>query len=184
AAITRSGWVAAGRSLPECTARRARPSSTAAWICLTNTPLPPISQMGMSRRWSAVVSMTSKVTSTARPPARSAGRAPSSAATWSACQRASAEPRVAIGSASEPVIGPLGSARASVQVEQVAQGLGQPLAPGGAGGVLDADRGLVQELGDDALGERLDHFDLGRFEARELGAEAVELGPADGLGLV
>ena len=50
AAITSSSGVSAGRSLPECTAKSARPSSTAAWISFTKTPLPPMASIGMSRR--------------------------------------------------------------------------------------------------------------------------------------
>jgi hypothetical protein len=47
AASTRPGTVTDGRSLAECTARSARPSSTAACTSLANTPLPPSSQMGV-----------------------------------------------------------------------------------------------------------------------------------------
>ncbi len=50
APMTRPSGVTEGRSLAECTARSARPSSTAAWTSFTNTPLPPSSQIGTSRR--------------------------------------------------------------------------------------------------------------------------------------
>ena len=46
----------------ECTARSARPSSTAACTSLANTPLPPISQIGTSRRRSPWVSTTTSST--------------------------------------------------------------------------------------------------------------------------
>ena len=42
APITRPAGVSLGRSLAEWTATSARPSSTACWISLTNTPCPPI----------------------------------------------------------------------------------------------------------------------------------------------
>ena len=41
-----------GRSLAECTARSARPSSTACCTSFTNTPVPPIAWIGTSVRWS------------------------------------------------------------------------------------------------------------------------------------
>ena len=88
--MTSPSGVADGRSLAECTARSARPSSTAACTSFTNTPLPPSSQIGTSSRRSPLVSTTTISTS-------SAGSALcSNAATWSACQRARAEPRVAM----------------------------------------------------------------------------------------
>ena len=115
AASTSPSAVTDGRSLAECTARSARPSSTAACTSLTNTPLPPISQMGTSGRRSPVGAR--------RRPARrsSAGSAArSSAATCSACQRASALP-----AGRDPE-----RAASRLQVEEVAEGLGQALALG------------------------------------------------------
>ena len=42
------------------------------------------------------------------------------------------------------------------QIEQLGERVGVELSPSRAGGVLHADRGLVQQLVDDALGDRLD----------------------------
>ena len=64
AASTRPGTATDGRSLALCTARSARPSSTAACTSLANTPLPPSSQIGTSRRRSPCVSTTTSSTST------------------------------------------------------------------------------------------------------------------------
>src|SRR5262245_62364093 len=89
APITRPSGVSDGRALAECTATSARPSSTAACTSLTKTPLPPSSQIGTSRRRSPLVSTTT--VSTSSPGSAFCART----ATWSACQRASAEPRVA-----------------------------------------------------------------------------------------
>ena len=72
-----------GRSLAECTARSARPSSTACCTSFTNTPVPPIAWIGTSVRRVAG----------GRDDHVARRRAPSSAATRSACQRASALPR-------------------------------------------------------------------------------------------
>ena len=85
----RRGWPTAG-PWPSGRRRRPGPSSTAACTSLTNTPLPPSSQMGTSSRRSPLVSTTTTSASTP------GSNLCSSAATWSACQRASAEPRVAM----------------------------------------------------------------------------------------
>ena len=70
--------------MAECTATSARPSSTACCTSFTNMPVPPIAWIGTSVRTSpVVVTITSSASS------------PSSVATRSACQRASALPRVA-----------------------------------------------------------------------------------------
>ena len=56
APITSPSWASTGRSLAECTATSARPSSTACCTSLTNTPCPPIVCSGTSWRRSPVVS--------------------------------------------------------------------------------------------------------------------------------
>ena len=146
----------AGRSLAECTARSARPSSTACCTSFTNMPVPPIAWMGTSVRWSPVVETTT-----------SSASAPSSVATRSACQRASSLPRVATRSG-RGISGRDRRRRSSA--EQLDQRVGVELAPGGAGGVLHADGRLVQQLVDDAAGQLLDRF-------ARCGVEGVELGP-------
>ena len=143
AAITRPSGVAEGRSLAEWTARSARPSSTAAWTSLTNTPLPPSSQIGTSRPRSPVVSIAHDLD-------LDAGSAVcSSAATWSACQRARA--RAAGGDPERR-----GHGLSSSIVEQVAERGHEAVAPGAARRVLEHDRGLVQQLGHQAPGHGLD----------------------------
>ena len=74
-----------GRSLAECTARSARPSSTACCTSFTNTPVPPIACR--SARLVAIAGRGDK--HVARPVV-----GPSSAPTRSACHRASALARV------------------------------------------------------------------------------------------
>ena len=85
AASTRpSGLSEAGRSLAECTATSARPSSTACCTSFTKMPVPPTAWIGTSIRWSPAVDTTTSSVS-----------GPSSAATRRACHRASSLPRVA-----------------------------------------------------------------------------------------
>src|SRR5688500_17083652 len=90
----------------------------------------------MSSRRSATVSTTTS----------SQGSA-SSDATCSACQRASADPRVAI-------------LNASSEVEEVADRLHEAVALRGAGGLLEPDGRLVQQLADQSPGEGLDRLAL------------------------
>ena len=78
-----------GRSLAECTATSARPSSTACCTSFVNTPVPPIACR--SGRWSRSPVVLINTYSTV-----SFSSTPSSAPTRSACQRASALARVAI----------------------------------------------------------------------------------------
>ena len=137
-----------GRSLAECTATSARPSSTACWTSFTNTPWPPMAWRGTSVRTSPVVSTTTS--STSRPGSAARRRS----ATCCACHRASALPRVAR------------RRGGSRQVEQVAHGVGVALASRRAGVALQADRGLVHELGHDGPGERLDGGPLRDRRAR------------------
>ena len=84
APITKPSGDAEGRSLAECTAKSARPSSTAACTSFTNTPWPPISQMATSVRRSPVVWTTTGSTGS-----------PSAAETRSVWSRARALARVA-----------------------------------------------------------------------------------------
>src|SRR4051794_15745552 len=151
AAMTSPSGDSDGRSLAECTAKSARPSSTAAWTSLTNTPWPPISQMATSVRWSPIVDTTTGSTGS-----------PRAAATRSVCSRANALARVAARSI-------------DLKVEELAQGVGQALALRRAGGVLEADGGVVQELGQYAARHRLDGFPLLGIEALEAAPLAVEL---------
>ena len=88
APITSASWATDGRSLAECTATSARPSSTACWTSLTNTPCPPMTCSGTSWRRSPVVSTN---TSSAAQPVAAAS---ASATPW-ACVRACGLPRVA-----------------------------------------------------------------------------------------
>ena len=78
-----------GTSLSECTARCARPSSSATSSSLTNRPLPPTLDSARSRIWSPRVVMPSR--STVQPK-----RSRSSAWTCSACHRARRLSRVAM----------------------------------------------------------------------------------------
>ena len=94
AAITRPAAGSDGRSFAEWTARSARPSRTARWTSLTNTPCPPIVWRGTSWRTSPVVSISTR--STARPLA-----AVIDAATTLAWASAWREPRVASRSGAE-----------------------------------------------------------------------------------
>ena len=85
----RPSGVSAGKSLAEWTATSARPSRTAFWTSLTNTPWPPICSSGVIRSRSPVVSTITISTV-------QSGRATvTRAARRSACQRARALPRVA-----------------------------------------------------------------------------------------
>ena len=105
-----------GRSLAECTATSARPSSTARCTSLTNTPWPPIVCSGTS---AARVAESSR-----RTPARRRARVRGRAARRrrpAACVRAWALPRVARRSAPA-------RRHASAEVEQVAHGGGVALA--------------------------------------------------------
>ena len=74
---------------------------------------------------------------------------PSSDATRSACQRASAVPRVA--DAARVI--PRGSDVGLRKAEQLDERVGVELAARGAGGILQADGGLVQQLVDECLRE-------------------------------
>src|SRR5690606_10199708 len=113
------------------------------------------------------------------------------ATTWSACQRARAEPRVATRrcTTAPPAAGSdverrIGASRRvlPLDLEQLAEGGDQAVAPGAAGRVLEHHRRVVQQLGDHAPGDGLDHVELARVEVVVAGAEAVELGGAHGLG--
>src|SRR5581483_6253650 len=158
--------VSDGRSLAECTARSARPSSTACWTSLTNTPVPPMVQMGTSARWSPVVET---ITSSASAPRRPATR--------SACQRASRLPRVAM---RRPAMGPaLRAPLLRVEAEEGAQGVGVQLAAPAAGRFLHPDGRLVEELGHDPPGQRLDGLGRPGVDGVELGPEALQLGETD-----
>src|SRR5689334_16358479 len=103
---------------------------------------------------------------------------------WSACQRARGLPRVAARNVGTAVAWLLGRVVVVAEDEDLAQRRHEAIAPGGAGGVLQGDGRLVQQLGDDALGERLDGVELVGVERLEPAPEAVELGPAGGLGLL
>ena len=130
-----------GRSLAECTATSARPSSTADCTSLTNTPCPPISWIGRSRvRSPSVSTMTSSTSIDA-----------SSAATAHRCVRLASERGGCLAWRSAP------ARRADrLQGEEVAQCFGEPLAARGAGDLLQAHRRLVQQLRDDAPSDGLD----------------------------
>ena len=100
----------------------------------------------------------------ARPRARGRRRAAASA-TCSACQRASGLPAGR---------GPDSTAttrRSGVVVEgeEVAEGVGEALARGRAGGVLERDGGSCSSLAMMPVGERLDRVELARVEARRGG---------------
>ena len=107
----------------------------------------------------------------------------SSAETSSACRRARGEPRVARRNSRpepEPVSGPGPDAGAAtrLQVEQQAEGFHQPLAPGGAGGLLQQDRRLVQQLGQHGPGHRVDLGPVGLRQLAELAPPTLQLGRA------
>ncbi len=140
----RPSGVIAGRSLAECCARSARPSSTASCTSLTNMPLPPISWIGTSARWSPVV-LT--ITSSTSPPSSSATRPACHNANALRASRAqlhgSLRSRLLPPPASEPPLRPVsfvvvgGRLR---QIEQLGERVGVELSPSRAGGVLHADR--------------------------------------------
>jgi hypothetical protein len=77
-----------------------------------------------------------------------------------------------------------GGAQAHVrlEVEELADGIRKTFATRRAGSVLQAHRGLVQELADDALGEGLDGLTGLVVEPRKLGCEPFALLTADLLG--
>src|SRR3546814_18798861 len=100
--------------------------------------------------------------------------------TWSVCQRASGDERVAARSftTSDRTTGatpalPDPEGCSGVDVEQVAQRLDEAVALGRAGGLAEGDGGLVQQLGDKALAELLDGGHLGVVEAGEAAAALV-----------
>src|SRR5207249_5240554 len=145
----------------------ARPTRTATWTSFTNTPRPPISQIGTSGRRSPAVSTTSTSTG-----------ASSNEATCSVCHRANRLPLVAARSArltpaplphsvlgqesgrfpargrDENVVRTAGGAhgggepyRRTSKAEQGAERLGQPVAAGRPGRLLHDHGRLVQQLG-------------------------------------
>src|SRR5437588_1220951 len=140
-----------GRSLAECTAKSARPSSTAACTSFTNTPWPPISQMATSVRWSPIVCTTTASTGS-----------PKAAATRSVCSRASALARVAARSM-------------GLNVEELAEGVGEALAARRAGRVLEAHGGVVEELCHHATRHRFHRLPLLGVEPFEPPPLALEL---------
>ena len=150
-----------GRSLAECTATSARPSSTACWTSLTNTPCPPMTCSGTSWRRSPVVSTN---TSSTVAPGR---RRRSASATASAWVRACGLPRVARRSG--------GTRRRQCRSNRslTAAALRSPLRR--AGVVAQAHRRAVQQLGDDRPGERLDGVALVVVELGEAAGEPLEL---------
>ena len=111
-------WPSGRRGRP---ARRGPPACTS----FTNTPVPPMVQIGTSVRWSPVVDT---MTSSASPPRRPATR--------SACHSASRLPRVAMRS-----VRPSGCVRRSrLEVEEGGEGVGVELAPAAPGGLLHPHR--------------------------------------------
>ena len=132
----------AGRSFAECTAMSARPSSTACCTSFTNTPVPPIAWIGVSVRVSPVVVT---ITSSASPPSSVDHALGLPAGERAAARRDAERWHQASGSASR-------------QREQLGQRVGVEIAARGAGGVLDADGRLVQQLVDDAARQRVERF--------------------------
>ena len=147
AARVRPSGVRAGRSLAECTAMSARPSSTARWISLENTPLPPMTDSGTSvRRSPSVLTGTISISSP--------GCAPrSNPATWSACQRASSDARVATRTG-------VGLVATASEIEQFGQRGCQAIALGGSRRILETHGRFMQQLGHDPLGQSLDRLTL------------------------
>src|SRR5205814_359426 len=143
------------------------------------TPVRPIRWSGSSaRRSPSVVTRTSSTS------------APKRAATHSAWTRASALARVAtrrratsglVARAVELVSDGIGPEVALVDVgvggdaEEPRQRVGEQLAPAGAGRVLHAHGGLVQELVDEASGEGLDGCERLGIELLEPAAMTFEL---------
>ena len=144
---TRPGVTSDGRSLAECTATSARPSSTACCTSFTNTPVPPIAWIGGRRRgrpWSCTITSSASSPKQRRPPARPAtGRG---------------APRVAIrrGRPRTSSAGSPSGAPSVAQVEERAERVGVQLAARGPGRVLQPDGRLVEQLVHDAARERLD----------------------------
>src|SRR5829696_6163836 len=181
APITSPDGVVEGRSLAEWTATSARPSRTAAWTSLANTPLPPSSQMGTSRRRSPFVS--TRTISASSPGSAFCSRA----TTRSACHRARAEPRVATRSRTVSLPRRRGRARRArrpsrLDLEQLAQGGHEAVATGAAGGILQHDAGPVQQLGHEAPGHGVDQGGLALVERADAVAQALDLGGPHTLG--
>src|SRR5690606_9189807 len=106
-------------------------------------------------------------------------------ATCSACQRASALPRVAMRINPNPAFcersASDGDAEGAqilsvVEVEELAEGGDEAVAAGGLGGVLEGDRRLVQQLADDAAGEALDGLGVLLVDVADPAAEPLQLG--------
>src|SRR5690606_14383854 len=112
------------------------------------TPLPPIEEIGTSSRRSPSVSTGTISTS-------SPGWATvSSAATWSACQRASGLLRVAARSTLAVTVGSLRQGVA-VEVVELAERVAQAVAGDRPSAFPQRDRWPVQHLVDDAAGQSL-----------------------------
>ena len=69
-----------------------------------------------------------------------------------------------------------------VEGEEVAEGGDEAVAARRAGGVLEGELRVVEQLADDAVGEGFDGVELGRVELAEAGAEPLDLGLAHRLG--
>ena len=156
-----------GRSLAECTARSARPSSTA---CCTSLHEHALAADGVQRHVGAAVA--GGVDEHQLDVDVGVGGRATASATCSACQRAS-------------LLCAGGDARGragSRQVEQVAQGRGERSPSRRAGRLLQPHGRLVEQLGDDAAGERRRRARRSRSSARLSAGSALELGPAHRLG--
>ena len=140
-----------GRSLAECTATSARPSSTACWTSFTNTPWPPIACSGTSVRTSPVVSTTHQLDADA-----GIGGPQSRSATCLGLPLRQRGCRGWRGAVARP--------HARSNRSRTAAALRSPR--GVPASSLQAHRRLVQQLGDDAAGERLDGVALGARRGR------------------
>ena len=94
-------------------------------------------------------------------------------ATCSACHRASGLPRVA----ARITHGGYEVAGVVVEGEEVAEGGDEAVAAGRAGGVLEGELRVVEQLADDPVGERLDGVELGWRRARRGGCGSARPRP-------
>ena len=127
---------ATGGPWPSAPRRRRRPASTASWTSLTNTPVPPSAWIGASVRRSPVVVTTTTSASTS--PSRAMTRCGLGAGELAATRRD------AHGAPTSLVVA------GRLQREELGERVDVEVAPRRAGGVLESDGRLVQQLVDAA----------------------------------
>ena len=206
--MTSSGWAADGRSLAECTATSARPSSTACWTSLTNTPCPPISVQRHVPTPVAGGLDEHELDVDAGGGVDGVGDVPGPASTPAGCRgwRGGTSPsaaarapdaiwaRICSSSCEDPCPDPAmrgsvprcGRARGAPRRQPRSNRSLTAAALRSPCGVPASWRrrtdGLVQQLGDDRAGDRLDELALAGVERRQPAGVAIELARAHLLG--